>query len=141
MIEVYNYIASDLTFMNQLPGGFYYGGEIPYISRQYTPDAFDSNRRLLECAILQHNEAVPAGPPYEAAVEENFSIFIYSADGTAYIDTAKTRLFDVLHDSKINSSTGYSWYTEFLGELPGWWDNNLVAWAHISRWRWMTNRR
>lgn len=141
MKTVYDYLISQPDLMSYLPGGFYYGGDTPYISRQYAPDAFDSNNRLMNCSFFQPNLSLLIGSPHRASTEDNFSIFTYSAISSISIDPVKRKLFNLLHDARIVPEYGYAWYTEFVMEQDTWWDDHLNAWSHISRYRWIRNKK
>lgn len=55
-------LKGNATLSGLLPGGVHNGALVHEISRQNTPTAFDANKELLPCALVQLENETPAGP-------------------------------------------------------------------------------
>lgn len=98
--SVYNALTGDVTLMNILTGGLYDASVVGEISRQFTPNAFDANREVKPCGLLRMDSTVP-GAVYTRGAREFFSVYLYEFRGTANVENARARIFDLLHDKRL----------------------------------------
>ena len=98
-----DYLAADGTLMVLLTGGIYAVGEI---SRQATPDAFDSNGEVEPCGLVKLETEGQAGPYVEAGGISSrlyVAVFFYQRTGYDVIDAAVARTRALLHREKLAS--------------------------------------
>ncbi len=101
--SVYNVLTGDATLMGILTGGLYDASAVGEISRQFTPNVFDANLEVLPCGLLRMDSMVP-GAVYVRGAREFFSVLLYQFRGTADIENARTRIFDLLHDKRLSGA-------------------------------------
>lgn len=91
-------LAADSTLLAILTGGIHTATEI---SRQATPDAFDSNGEVLPCALLSV-EADDAAGPLHYSSRMFVAIRFYERDGYTAIDAALARVYALLHRQRVS---------------------------------------
>lgn len=142
MEPIYQLLLNNALFMQYLPGGLYSSDDVPYMSRQYVPSAFDSNTNVIKnCGFFQSNAAVGISVPLPNVSEDNFSVFLHSANSARDMNDPKRILYETLHYQKVPVDYGYVWYAEFVMEQPAWYDDHIEAWSNICRYRVIRNRR
>lgn len=77
------------------------------ISRQTTPDAYDSKRELRPCALVKHETATPWGPHDDSG---RLYIVIYFYGPLVAIEAARQRVYQLLHRTKLTPSDGSGCY-------------------------------
>ena len=79
------------------------------ISRQTTPDAYDSRRELLPCALVKQETATPWGP-HDNSGRLYIAIWFYARAGYTAIEAARKRVYILLHRAKLTPSDGSGCY-------------------------------
>lgn len=103
MIDAVLTLLQDDTALNAaLTGGVHRAVEI---SRQATPDAFDGNGELLPCALVKQETATPWGP-HDDSGRLYVVIYFYERAGYTNIETARKRVYSLLHRAKLTPEDG-----------------------------------
>lgn len=96
-------LQGDATLAATLTGGVYDGLAVGEISRQGTPDAYDSVGELLPCALVMPESAAPAGGLPEAG-REFVTVWLYAQLDYAAIEAARQRVYALLHRVKVGAA-------------------------------------
>lgn len=96
---IVDFLQGDATLTSGLTGGVH---DAPEISRQATPDAFGEFSELKPCVLVREGSATPWGP-FDHSGRDYVQIYFYSLNGDA-IETARQRVYDLLHRSKLAPS-------------------------------------
>jgi len=126
---IYQRLVGDGTLMATLTGGLYSRTEI---SRQNTPAAFDDSSEILPCGLLKLETQTPWGP-YKHGSRLYFSLLLYQRAGYEAIETARARLYSLLHYQKVTPSLGGCWHIAHAGDVPDVEDTALGCSLVISR--------
>lgn len=122
-------LSGDATLLTILTGGVYTATEI---SRQLTPDAFDSNGEVLPCALLSVEAEDPAGP-FETSSRAFVTLHVYERQGYTAIDAALARIYVLLHRQRV-SGEGV-WDIRHAGDVRDQRDPILECALSISRFQ------
>ena len=133
-------LKGDATLSGLLTGGIHNGAVAHEISRQNTPTAFDVNRELLPCALVQYENETPAGP-LRTSSTLFVTIYFYQRFGHTTIDAAELQartLLDrqVLQPAGSAGSPGgaRNFEVRFTSTLMGMNDQALNCALAISRY-------
>ena len=100
-------LQSDNELMSILPGGIHSG--VIEISRQSAPGAFDANGELQPCLLVKSGTATPFGP-FTHSHSQTIEMYLYQRNGYDVITAAARRIYELLHNQRIEPITGYgSW--------------------------------
>lgn len=99
-------LQGDATVTAALTGGVHRANEI---SRQGTPTAYDANGELLPCALVRQESGTPWGP-HEHSGRLYVVVVIYQRSGLATIETARKRVYALLHRQKLTPVDGSGCY-------------------------------
>lgn len=98
---VFEYLTNDVDFMASLPGGFYDAELVGEISRQNTPAAFDDNKVIRPCGLLNMRGPTATDDlPHSAA--QGFSLIFYERSGAGQIEMARERAYTMLHNQRLD---------------------------------------
>lgn len=111
-------LEGDTTLASLLTGGVHNGANVGEISRQNTPDAFDANKEIQPCALVQLENEVPFGEVRHGS-QLFVQIYLYERYGYAAINQAKDRIYVLLHRQKIGAAG--------LGNYETWHANTLLG--------------
>ena len=106
---IYNHLHSDSELLATLTGGVWLGYDVHEISRQNTPAAFDGNKELLPCALLQPETATPWGPNRDSG-RQYFVLYLYQRHGYTAIEAARQRIYTLLHRQILVPTDGSGCY-------------------------------
>ena len=110
-------LQGDTALMSILTGGLYDGIAVTDISRQATPDAYDAYQELKPAGLLKPESQAPAGPhPHGARLF--MTLWLYQQAGSAQIDAARERAYQVLHRAAFAGSGG-TWEVLHAGDVLG----------------------
>lgn len=129
--EVRDHLADDTTLMALLTGGVYTGTEI---SRQNTPDAFDTNGEIIPCALVTEESDTQAGPFTESgniSTRLFVAVFFYQRVGYDTIDAAMERTLELLQRAKLATGT---WEIAWADDVRGQRDEALRCSMGMSRY-------
>src|SRR5512137_273515 len=87
-----------------LTGGVYDADVVGEISRQTTPDAFDTNGEILPCALVRVGSETTI-PPYRRGSRASVNVYFYQYAGYDVILGARDALLDAWHDTQIGTGT------------------------------------
>jgi hypothetical protein len=93
-------LQGDAALMALLPGGLYDGMEVQDISRQAAPDAYNEWGEMKPVGILKPESQAPRGPHPDGA-RLFVTLWLYQQSGTAGIDAARERAYQVLHRAQL----------------------------------------
>ena len=134
---IYNLLTGDSALMTILTGGVH--KEIQ-VTRQYTPTAFDSNGEVLPCALLRLLNDVQEGP-YNRSSGQPFALYLYQRSGLSSIDSARARIYTLLHRQKVTPVNGGTcWGMRSTDEILDVRDPILDANLAVLRYRAVWNR-
>lgn len=129
---IYNHLHGDSELLATLTGGVWNGVDVHEISRQNTPVAFDGNKELLPCALLQAETATPWGPNRNSG-RLYFMLYLYQRHGYMAIETARKRIYALLHRQILVPTDGSGCYEIFhSNDLLGLEDSALDGAALIT---------
>lgn len=124
---VHAVLSADATLAALLPGGVY--TDIPEITRQLAPGAFDANSELRPCALVK-GEGDRATGPARTAAAVLVGVWVYAArDGT--VETALERIDVLLRKRHMD---GGMWEVSPFGATWGWRDEALDARGGAARY-------
>jgi hypothetical protein len=126
---IYEVLDDDATLGALLTGGVYDAGEL---TRQDTPSAFDSNKEILPCALMQVESEVPFGP-FDTSSREFVVIRFYQRRGYATIDAALARVFDLLNRQRVEDEG--VWEIRHVDDVRDTWDQALDCAMSLSRYQ------
>lgn len=125
-------LQSDATLTGILTGGVYRAKEV---SRKETPNAFDSKKELLPCALVKGETATPWGP-HDHSGRLYVALYFYQRSGTASIEAARARVYELLHRQKLTPEDGTGCYEiVHTGDLLDMEDTALQAPMAVSRYQ------
>lgn len=116
--------------MGYLTGGLYQDVEI---SRQETPGAFDANGELLPCGLLRQESQIPSRV-YVRGSRLFLLVYLYQRDGLGEIESARHRIYELLHDQQIQPSGGGCWRVRHANDLLDMEEPVLGARMMVSRY-------
>jgi hypothetical protein len=120
-------LEADGTLMALLTGGVYAGGTI---NRQDTAGAFDGNKEIRPCALVNAESQAPAGP-FKDSAREVVRVFFYERSGYDAIDQAIERVYVLLHRQKVGAS---GWIMLHAGDVTDQVDQALDCSLAVSRY-------
>lgn len=135
--EIHAVLAGDATLTGLLSGGVHKGTVVHEVSRQNTPGAFDANREILPCALVQQESLVPTSPfePYQDGARLYVLVHLYQRFGYEEIEAARKRAYALLHRTRFNSADGTKcWRIEHSNDLLGMEDMGLNCAMEVSRY-------
>ena len=121
-------LNSDTTLLALLTGGLYNG--IAEISRQYSPNAFDTNREIKPCALIKTPADVWV-PPYKDGSQTTIEIYFYQRFGYDTIEAAQLRVVSLLNRVKVGDNV---WQVRWSDNVGGVMDNVLNCSLVMSRY-------
>jgi hypothetical protein len=119
-------LQADGQLNTLLPGGVY----DDEITRQETPDAFDTNREVKPCVTIRQETETPVGP-HETSARAFVTVYFYGNDDTA-LDAARARVFTLLHRQKVGSQV---WQMEHVDDVLDQVDDGLGCGMCVSRYQ------
>jgi hypothetical protein len=130
LTAIYNKLIGDTTLMATLTGGVHRAQEI---SRQSTPTAFDANLELQPCALLKSSTQTPWGPHFDSS-RLYVQIWLYQRHDYTSIETARERIYDLLHRTRLTPTNGDGCYEiVHVGDILDQEDSALGAALAQSR--------
>lgn len=130
LTAIHAMLSGDATLLATLTGGVY---QTPEISRQTTPAAFDANKELLPCALVKASTAAPYGP-HQQSGQLFVQVYFYERHGYASIETARRRVYALLHRSQLTPVSGDGCYDiRHAGDVLGQQDSVLGSAMIVSR--------
>lgn len=123
----------DATLLASLTGGVHAQVEI---TRQGTPAAFDANNEIKPCALVKGEIETPWGP-HEHSARAFLRIFFYQRSGYADIDSARERVYTLLHRQKALSG---KWELLHVDDITGQEDQTLNCSLELSRYQVLRSR-
>lgn len=127
-------LSADGTLTGYLTGGIHNGADVGEISRQNTPAAFDAAGELLPCALVQYESEVDFGPVYTGS-QLFVQIFLYQRYGSATINSARNRIYTLLHRQKVGAAGLGNYETHHANTLLGMHDPGLDASLATARYQ------
>lgn len=127
---IFDALDHDVTLTAILTGGVHTATEI---SRQLTPGAFDANSEIKPCALLKFSSLVPR-LPYAHGARLTFSIMFYERAGYDSIETARARVYELLHTQKVSPAEGACWEIRHADDVLDQRDNVLDCSLAASRY-------
>ena len=116
--------------MATLTGGVHTKAEI---SRQETAGAFDANGEIEPCALLKIESVGPVGP-YTHSARMFLAVYLYERSGYDNVETARERVYTLLHDTCVSPSVGSCWRIEHSGDVCDQEDQALGCSLAVSRY-------
>ena len=95
-------LQGDAVLNAALPGGVHNAIEI---SRQATPGAYDANGELQPSALVRQETATPWGPHNDSG-RLYFAVYFYDRASHTAIETARKRVYVLLHRQKLTPTDG-----------------------------------
>lgn len=140
--DLYNHLADDATLLGYLTGGLHDAQMAHEISRQNTPSAYDEFKELKPCGLVRLETATPWGPNRESG-RVYVIIYLYQRFGYAAIESARKRIYELLHRQQITPGDGSGLYEiQHANDLLGLEDQSLGAAMISSRYViWVQRRR
>ena len=136
--SIFAALQGDAQLSAILTGGIYDGAEVSDISRQATPAAYDEYSELKPCAIVKPETQAPAGPHPDSS-RLFVTVWFYQQSGSAAIDTARIRAYQLLHRATLAGSGGL-WDVQHVNDLLGIEMQALGVPAIMSRYVATVNR-
>lgn len=103
--DVHTLLSADSVLSTLMTGGIYKGSGsagVREITRQNTPSAFDSDKKIKPCMLIVSNTDVRTGP-YPRSIFNTFSIYFYQWRGYDKIEPAMAKTFDLLNEQRIGA--------------------------------------
>lgn len=117
-----------------LTGGIHNGAVVQEISRQFTPTAFDTNRELLPCALVQYENTTPFGPLRTSEVRY-ITIYFYQRFGHETIQAAELMVRSLLDRQVVQPvNGGRTFEIRHANTLLGLSDQALDCGLTVSRY-------
>ena len=132
-------LSGDSTLMATLTGGLYDAGSVGQISRQGTAAAFDANEEILPCGLLKFSSQGEFGP-YEHSSRLFFSVMLYERVGYGSIETARARVYALLHRERVTPVSGGCWEIRHADDVLDVQDEALGCSLAVSRFWAVVNR-
>ncbi len=124
-------LQGDAVLALALPGGVHSAIEI---SRQTTPGAYDANGEMQPSALLRQETATPWGPHKDSG-RLYFAVYFYDRASHAAIETARKRVYTLLHRQKLTPTDGSGNYEiVHASDLLDMEEQNLGVAMAISRY-------
>lgn len=137
------YLESDATLMALAEGGIYPYTSLPNpgISRDTTPEAFDSDGYLLPIIVVKARAPIPDSRVADirekiVGVNQATEFWLYEADSYATIDLMLTRIFNILHGYKF----GGFWPTQWIYTTGPLMDDSGLSGSRMVRTDFMSKR-
>jgi hypothetical protein len=128
-------LKADTTLMALLTGGVYDASLVEVISRDRTAGAFDVNRELLPCALVQANQR-QSQAGFRGVDALGLTIYCYQRQGTTTIEAASLRIRTLLDRVRVAGlGTSQTWECQFAEMILGQRDLALRAALVVSRYR------
>lgn len=124
-------LTDDDTLMATLTGGVYRAKEI---SRQATPDAYDTNLEIKPCALLRQESVTPIAPHHDSA-RAIITVWFYQRSGYDAIEAARARVYALLHRTQV-----VGWDVRHSNDLVDMEDPALGLPMAVSRYVCTINR-
>jgi len=131
-------LQNDAALAALLPGGLYDGLEVQDISRQATPAAYDAYGELKPSGVLKPESQSPTGPHPDGA-RLFVTLWLYQQAGSAEINAARERAYQVLHRAALAGSDGV-WDVRHAGDVLGGEVQALGVPMQMSRYVATVNR-
>lgn len=131
---IYERLRGNGALMALLPGGVHNGAVVQEISRQNTPAAFDANKELQPCALVQLENEVPFGP-LRTGTTLYVVIYFYQRFGHDAIQPAQLAARTLLHRQVLQPVDGSrNFEIQHANTLLGMNDQALNCALAISRY-------
>ena len=101
--EIADVLKADAELNTLLVGGIY--DTVTEISRQNTPAAFNANKELLPCLLVKAGTLRQTGLQHDSHAQ-TIEMYLYERSGLATIEQAERRIYDLLHNKRIEPPTG-----------------------------------
>ena len=126
--DIKTVLEADATLMALLTGGIFTQTEI---SRQLTPGAFDANSEIQPCALINYEFEASAGP-FNDVSQVYVRVFFYQREGYASINSARDRVYTLLHRQRIGTTRG--WEVRWTDDVLDQEDQALNCKLQLSRY-------
>ena len=122
-------LEGDETLMATLTGGVHTATEI---NRQLTPTAFDDNGEIEPCALVKFETEGPWGV-HDHSARLFFSVMFYERSGYTSIETARARVYSLLHRQRVTPASGGCWEIRHSDDVLDQEDTALGCGLAVSR--------
>jgi len=95
-------LDADEDLMEMITGGVHI--DIPELSRQFAPDAFDGDSEIKPAILIKEGNEIPSGP-YSRSVQTPLVFYFYQQAGYDVIEAGINIVFNLLHEQRIGGST------------------------------------
>jgi len=127
-------LRGNIALMALLTGGVHNGVVVQEISRQNTPTAFDANRELLPCTLVQYENTTPFGPLRTSEVRY-ITIYFYQRFGHETIQAAELMVRGLLDRQVVQPvGPGRTFEIRHNNTLLGLTDQALDCALTLSRY-------
>jgi hypothetical protein len=100
-------LDADEDLMEMITGGVHI--DIPELSRQFAPSAFDSNSEIKPAILIKEGNEIPSGP-YSRSVQTPLVFYFYQRAGYDVIEAGINIVFNLLHEQRIGGTTWQIFY-------------------------------
>jgi hypothetical protein len=133
---IYDRLNGDPLLAGLLTGGLYTRAEI---NRQETPDVFDANGEISPCGLLKLGTTIPE-LPFPNGQRLFFDVLLYERSGSATIEQAQARVYELLHRQKVTPASGGCWQIRHTSDVQDLRDEALNCSLIICRYEAVYNR-
>jgi hypothetical protein len=127
-------LKADTTLMALLTGGVYDASLVEVISRDRTAAAFDANRELLPCALVQANQR-QSQAGFRGVNVLGLTIYCYQRQGTITIEAASLRIRTLLDRVRVAGLGSQVWECQLEAMILSQRDLALRAALVVSRYQ------
>lgn len=127
-------LQGDAALLDLLPGGVHDRTQALTISRQRTPAAFDDNAELRACGLLAMGSDRRDGW-LPTSSELGFTLYLYQRMATDRIDAARERIYELLHQVRLEPGSGQAWAIKHDQDILDRYDVTLDAALIVCRYR------
>ena len=128
-------LSADAPLMALLTGGVYDASLVEVISRERTPAAFDTNKEVRPCALVQANQR-QFEPGFRGVDALGLTIYCYQRQGTTTVEAASLRIRTLLDRVRVAGlGSSQTWECQCVEMILGQRDLALRAALVVSRYR------
>jgi hypothetical protein len=130
-------LKADGVMLAALPGGIFPTDDTQpsYMAREAYPAAFDTNKQIRPCLLVQDEGTFPFGGG-ETTVSATFRLLVWQQSGRDAIEGALRRAYGLLNGARVNAGADWVYRFEFAGDGPNVRDQGLRDAEHgWSRWQ------
>lgn len=130
-------LKADGVMLAALSGGIYptVDTEASYMAREVYPAAFDVNKQVRPCLLVQDEGSFPFGGG-DRTLSATFRLICWQQGGRDKIEAGLRRAYTLLNGARVNTGVDWVYRFEFAGDGPNLRDQGLrdaeMAW---SRWQ------